>query len=150
MYWRMIVYNLWYFASSGTKLIFLNINWVWVIEFYQSGQGYKAIAKVLGLHCWHMATTWNSGEPAQEWPADQDYPTLTLRFCCLLKKSCRRMCSHLFVASSWFGLEFCSWTMIQNTAASPPLNGLRKTKRRLYGGLVKVLTWNWLWCCGVT
>ncbi len=46
-----------------------------VIEIYQSGKGYKAISKALGLHNYpQMAKTWNSGEPSQEWPADQNYP----------------------------------------------------------------------------
>ncbi|KAI3360773.1 hypothetical protein L3Q82_013007 [Scortum barcoo] len=46
------------------------------IEIYQSGKGYKAISKALGLviHYPQMAKTWNSGEPSQEWPADQNYP----------------------------------------------------------------------------
>ncbi len=42
---------------------------------------YKAISKALGLqrttvrsHLSTMAKTWNSGEPSQEWPADQNYP----------------------------------------------------------------------------
>ncbi len=52
-----------------------------VIEIYQSGKGYKAISKALGLqrttvraiiHKWQK--TWNSGEPSQEWPANQNYP----------------------------------------------------------------------------
>ncbi|KAK3509610.1 hypothetical protein QTP70_006816 [Hemibagrus guttatus] len=51
-----------------------------VVEIYQSGKGYKAISKALGLprttvraiiYKWK---TWNSGEPSQEWPADQNYP----------------------------------------------------------------------------
>ncbi|KAK3524035.1 hypothetical protein QTP70_017546 [Hemibagrus guttatus] len=53
-----------------------------VIEIYQSGKGYKAISKALGTavnhsesHYLQMAKTWNSGEPSQEWPADQNYPT---------------------------------------------------------------------------
>ncbi len=49
------------------------------------------------------------------------------------------MSSHLFVTSSWSELGFCSRTMIQNTPANPPLNGL-----------VKVLTWILLRCCGMT
>lgn len=36
------------------------------------------------------------------------------------------------------------------TAASPPLNGWRKTKWRLWSGLVKVLTWIQLRCCNRT
>ncbi len=35
-----------------------------------------------------------------------------------------------------------TWVLIQNTPANPPLNGWRKTKWRLWSGLVKVLTWN--------
>ena len=66
------------------------------------------------------------------------------------KKSWRRMSGHLFVTSSWSALGFCSRTMIQNTPASPPLNGLRKTKWRLWSGLVKVPTWIRLRCCGMT
>ncbi len=52
-----------------------------VIEIYQSEKGYKAISKALGLQrttvraiIHKMAKTWNSGEPSQEWPADQNYP----------------------------------------------------------------------------
>ncbi len=56
----------------------------------------------------------------------------------------------LFVTSSWSELGFCSRTMIQNTPANPPLNGWRKTKWRLWSGLVKVLTWILLRCCGMT
>uniref|UniRef100_A0A673HSL5 Tc1-like transposase DDE domain-containing protein n=1 Tax=Sinocyclocheilus rhinocerous TaxID=307959 RepID=A0A673HSL5_9TELE len=55
-----------------------------VIEIYQSGKGYKAIYKALGLqrttvrtiiHKWQKQL--NSGEPSQEWPADQNYPKST-------------------------------------------------------------------------
>ncbi len=60
------------------------------------------------------------------------------------------MSGHLFVTSSWSDLGFCSRTMIQNTPANPPLNGWRKTKWRLWSGLVKVLTWILLRCCGMT
>ncbi len=60
------------------------------------------------------------------------------------------MSGHLFVTSSWSELGFCSRTMIQNTPANPPLNGWRKTKWRLWSGLVKVLTWILLRCCGMT
>ncbi len=60
------------------------------------------------------------------------------------------MSGHLFVTSSWRELGFCSRTMIQNTPANPPLNGSRKTKWRLWSGLVKVLTWILLRCCGMT
>ncbi len=60
------------------------------------------------------------------------------------------MSGHLFVTSSWSELVFCSRTMIQNTPANPPLNGWRKTKWRLWSGLVKVLTWILLRCCGMT
>ncbi len=66
------------------------------------------------------------------------------------KKSWRTMSGHLFVTSSWSELGFCSRTMIQNTPANPPLNGWRKTKWRLWSGLVKVLTWILLRCCGMT
>ncbi len=66
------------------------------------------------------------------------------------KKSWRTMSGHLVVTSSWSELGFCSRTMIQNTPANPPLNGWRKTKRRLWSGLVKVLTWILLRCCGMT
>ncbi|KAI3355086.1 hypothetical protein L3Q82_017865, partial [Scortum barcoo] len=52
-----------------------------VIEIYQSGKGYKAISKASGTPANHseshypqMAKTWNSGEPSQEWLADQNYP----------------------------------------------------------------------------
>ncbi len=38
----------------------------------------------------------------------------------------------------------------QNTPANPPLNGWRKTKWRLWSGLVKVLAWILLRCCGMT
>ncbi len=60
------------------------------------------------------------------------------------------MSGHLFVTSSWSELGFCSRTMIQNTPANPPLNGWRKTKWRLWSGLVKVLTWILLRCSGMT
>ncbi len=57
-----------------------------VIEIYQSGKGYKAISKALGLianhsesHYPQMAKTWNSGEPSQEWPADQITPRVQRR-----------------------------------------------------------------------
>ncbi len=60
------------------------------------------------------------------------------------------MSGHLFVTSSWCELGFCSRTMIENTPANPPLNGWRKTKWRLWSGLVKVLTWILLRCCGMT
>ncbi len=60
------------------------------------------------------------------------------------------MSGHLFVTSSWSELGFCSRTMIQNTPANTPLNGWRKTKWRLWSGLVKVLTWILLRCCGMT
>ncbi len=43
-----------------------------------------------------------------------------------------------------------TWVLIQNTPANPPLNGWRKTKWRLWSGLVKVLTWILLRCCGMT
>ncbi len=66
------------------------------------------------------------------------------------KKFWRTMSGHLFVTSSWSELGFCSRTMIQNTPANPPLNGWRKTKWRLWSGLVKVLTWILLRCCGMT
>ncbi len=66
------------------------------------------------------------------------------------KKSWRTISGHLFVTSSWSELGFCSRTMIQNTPANPPLNGWRKTKWRLWSGLVKVLTWILLRCCGMT
>ena len=65
------------------------------------------------------------------------------------KKPWRRMSGHLFVTSSWSERGFCSRTMIQSTPASPPLNGCKKTKWRLWSGLVKVLTWILLWCCGM-
>lgn len=45
-----------------------------VIEIYQSGKGYKDISKALGLWNHRIAKTWDSGEPSQEWPADQNYP----------------------------------------------------------------------------
>ncbi|KAI3376068.1 hypothetical protein L3Q82_016607 [Scortum barcoo] len=52
-----------------------------VIEMYQTRKGYKAISKALGLQRTtvraiipQMEKTWNSGEPSQEWPADQNYP----------------------------------------------------------------------------
>ncbi len=57
---------------------------------------------------------------------------------------------NLFATSSWSELGFCSRTMIQNTPANPPLNGWRKTKWRLWSGLVKILTWILLRCCGMT
>ncbi len=60
------------------------------------------------------------------------------------------MSGHLFVTSSWSELGFCRRTMIKNTPANPPLNGWRKTKWRLWSGLVKVLTWILLRCCGMT
>ncbi len=66
------------------------------------------------------------------------------------KNSWRTMSGHLFVTSSWSELGFWSRTMIQNTPANPPLNGWRKTKWRLWSGLVKVLTWILLRCCGMT
>ncbi|KAI3368140.1 hypothetical protein L3Q82_007872 [Scortum barcoo] len=48
-----------------------------VIEIYQSGKGYKAISKAANhneSHYSQMVKTWSSGEPSQEWPADQNYP----------------------------------------------------------------------------
>ena len=66
------------------------------------------------------------------------------------KKSWRRMSGHQFVTSSWSALGFCSRTMIQNTPASPPLNGSKKTNWRFWSGLVKVRTWIRLRCCGLT
>ena len=66
------------------------------------------------------------------------------------QKTWRWISGHLFVTTSWSELGFCSKTMIQNTPASPPLNGWRKTKWRLWSGLVKVLTWILLRCCGMT
>lgn len=54
-----------------------------VFEIYQSGKGYKAISKALGLQRTTlreskrplMKETWESGEPSQERPANQNYPT---------------------------------------------------------------------------
>ncbi len=44
---------------------------------YQSGKGYKAISKALGIHgqshYLQMEKTWNSGEPSQERPGYQNY-----------------------------------------------------------------------------
>ncbi len=44
-----------------------------IVEMYQSGKGYKAISKALGLpvnhgqsHNSQIEKTWNSGEPSQE------------------------------------------------------------------------------------
>ncbi len=48
-----------------------------VIEIYQSGKGYKAISKALGLQRTTVRAIihkWNSSEPSQKWPADQNYP----------------------------------------------------------------------------
>ncbi len=49
---------------------------------YQSGKGYKAISKALGLqqttvqiHYPQMEKTCNSGEPSQDSPAPQGWPT---------------------------------------------------------------------------
>ncbi len=49
-----------------------------IVDMYQSGKGYKAISKALGLEPWSepLSTngeTWNSGEPSQEWLAYQNY-----------------------------------------------------------------------------
>ncbi|KAK3548595.1 hypothetical protein QTP70_015114, partial [Hemibagrus guttatus] len=51
------------------------------LPIYQSGKGYKAISKALGLPrttvraiIYKWTKTWNSGEPSQERPADQNYP----------------------------------------------------------------------------
>lgn len=61
-----------------------------------------------------------------------------------------QMSGHLFVTSSWSALRFCSRTVTQNTPAIPPLNGLSKVKWSLWRGLIKVLTWIQLRCCGRT
>ncbi len=45
-----------------------------VIEIYQSGKGFGTPANHSESHYPQMAKTWNSGEPSQEWPADQNYP----------------------------------------------------------------------------
>ncbi len=51
-----------------------------IVDLYQSGKGYKAMSKALGLQRTtvraiypQMEKTWNSGEPSQEWPAYQIY-----------------------------------------------------------------------------
>ncbi len=59
------------------------------------------------------------------------------------------MSGHLFVTSSWSELGFCSRTMIQNTPANLWM-AEGNTKWRLWSGLVKVLTWILLRCCGMT
>ncbi len=51
-----------------------------IVDMYQSGKGYKAISKALGLQrttvrtiILQMEKAWESGEPCQEWPAYQNY-----------------------------------------------------------------------------
>ncbi len=51
-----------------------------IVDMYQSGKGYKAISKALGLQrttvraiIHKLEKTCNSGEPSQEWLAYQTY-----------------------------------------------------------------------------
>ncbi len=56
-----------------------------IVDMCQSGKGYKALSKALGLqrstgqsHYPQMEKTWNSGEPSQERPAYQNYSKSTM------------------------------------------------------------------------
>lgn len=43
-----------------------------VVDIYQSGKGYKVLAKHREIYYPQMEKTWNGSEPSPEWPANKN------------------------------------------------------------------------------